>query len=275
MDEARIEDISPSDIPPTPETVEEDIEIVMEKVKTEEAFTDEAADPGQDNTVALLVGVAVGVLTLILIFIYTRRRSLGREVLITGICDSGKTTILCQLVAGSTRQTYTSMQHNTFPFPVDNKPPVQLVDVPGSDRVRGQVVDTFSSSARGVVFVVDSGTVTKQVRDVAEYLHFLLTNRNILGNAPPVLIVCNKQDSGMAKGKGAVQTLLEKEIEKVRMTRSSQLAGTQTEADTVFLGREGKQFELRDLDCRVEFEEASALDLDTLQGVRRWICGVA
>ena len=38
---------------------------------------------------------------------------------------------------------------------------------------------------------------------------------------------------------------------QVRMTRSSQLAGTQTEArDTVFLGREGKQFELRDLDCR-------------------------
>ena len=35
------------------------------------------------------------------------------------------------------------------------------------------------------------------------------------------------------------------------MTRSSQLAGTQTDArDTVFLGREGKQFELRDLDCR-------------------------
>ena len=78
MDEARIEDIPLSDIPPTPETVEEDIEIVMEKVKTEEAFTDEATDPGQDNTVALLVGVAVGVLTLILIIIYTRRRSLGR-----------------------------------------------------------------------------------------------------------------------------------------------------------------------------------------------------
>ena len=75
MDEARMEeDMAPSDIPPTPETVEEDIEMVMEKVKTEEAFT----DPGQDNTVALLVGVAVGILTLILIFIYTRRRSLGR-----------------------------------------------------------------------------------------------------------------------------------------------------------------------------------------------------
>ena len=79
MDEARMEDdMAPSDIPPTPESVEEDIEMVMEKVKTEEAFTDEATDPGQDNTAALLVGVAVGILTLILIFIYTRRRSLGR-----------------------------------------------------------------------------------------------------------------------------------------------------------------------------------------------------
>ena len=79
MDEARMEDdMAPSDIPPTPETVEEGIEMVMEKVETEEAFTDEATDPGQDNTVALLVGVAVGILTLILIFIYTRRRSLGR-----------------------------------------------------------------------------------------------------------------------------------------------------------------------------------------------------
>ena len=79
MDEARMEDdMAPSDIPPTPESVEEDIEMVMEKVKTEEAFTDETTDPGQDNTVALLVGVAVGILTLILIFIYTRRRSLGR-----------------------------------------------------------------------------------------------------------------------------------------------------------------------------------------------------
>ena len=79
MDEVRMEDdMAPSDIPPTPETVEEDIEMMMEKVQTEEAFTDEASDPGQDNTVALLVGVAVGILTLILIFIYTRRRSLGR-----------------------------------------------------------------------------------------------------------------------------------------------------------------------------------------------------
>lgn len=105
-------------------------------------------------------------------------------MLLCGISDSGKTTLLSQLVAGKTVQTYTSMQHNSFPYTVDQSSGkvVALVDVPGSDRVRGQVVDKFSGSARAIVFVVDSNTVTKQVRDVAEYLHFLLTNANIKNN---------------------------------------------------------------------------------------------
>ena len=92
------------------------------------------------------------------------------------------------------------MNHNRFSLPVENKAAVELVDVPGSDRVRGQVkryiqfclnlifrnfsqvIDEFSGSARAVVFVVDSNTVSKQVRDVAEFLHFLLTNKNINSN---------------------------------------------------------------------------------------------
>ena len=73
----------------------------------------------------------------------------------------------------------------------------------------------FSSSTRAMVFVVDSNTVSKQIRDVAEYLHFLLTDKNIINNRPSLLILCNKQDSGLAKSSSAVQALLEKEIEKV------------------------------------------------------------
>ena len=91
-----------------------------------------------------------------------------------------------------------------------------------------------------------------------------------------MLILCNKQDSGLAKSCSAVQGLLEKEIEKVRMTRSSQLAGTQTESrDHVFIGKQGKQFELKDLGCKVDFLESSALELDTLQSVKKWISIVA
>ena len=115
--------------------------------------------------------------------------------MLCGICDSGKTTILSQLIAGKTVQTYTSMQHNKFQFSLENKNPVNLVDVPGNDRVRGQVVDQFSSSARAIVFVVDSNTVSKQIRDVAEYLHFLLTNKNILNNRfvkiVKILLLCH------------------------------------------------------------------------------------
>ena len=113
-----------------------------------------------------------------LCFIY----SFSQDVLLCGISDSGKTTLLSQLVAGKTVQTYTSMQHNSFPYTVADGKVVALVDVPGSDRVRGQVVDKFSGSARAIVFVVDSNTVSKQVRDVAEYLHYLLTNKNIKNN---------------------------------------------------------------------------------------------
>ena len=41
------------------------------------------------------------------------------------------------------------------------------------------------------------------------------------------------------------------------------MAGTQAESrDIVFLGREGKLFELNDLDCKVDFLESSALELD-------------
>jgi signal recognition particle receptor subunit beta len=275
MDDVDIKDMpQPGEAPLVHEAGSEDI--IKEKVVHEENFSDGLKDVNPDNTIPILVGVAVGVLTLLLIYLFTKRRSLGRDVLITGICDSGKTTILSQLVSGKTRQTYTSMNHNRFSLPVDSKAAVELVDVPGSDRVRGQVIDEFSGSARAVVFVVDSNTVSKQVRDVAEYLHFLLTNKNIHSNSPPLLIVCNKQDSGMAKSSGAVQALLEKEIEKVRMTRSNQLAGTQNESrDSTFLGKEGKTFELRDLGCKVDFEEASALELDSLKGVRQWISDIA
>ena len=54
------------------------------------------------------------------------------------------------------------------------------------------------------------------------------------------------------------------------------MAGTQAESRyIVFLGREGKLFELNDLDCKVDFLESSALELDSLKGVKKWIQEVA
>lgn len=102
--------------------------------------------------------------------------------MICGVCDSGKTTLFSQLISAKLVQTYTSMTHNQMTLPVEGKASVELVDVPGHERVRGQVLETFSSSARAVIFVVDSNTVSKQIRDVAECLHSILSLETISKN---------------------------------------------------------------------------------------------
>ena len=95
-------------------------------------------------------------------------------------------------------------------------------------------------------------------------------------SSPPLLILCNKQDADLAKDSSAVQNLLEKEIEKVRKTRSNQLAGIEGEdSGVIYIGKEGKTFEFRDLPADVQFEESSALDLETLAGVKNWISSKA
>ena len=41
--------------------------------------------------------------------------------------------------------------------------------------------------------------------------------------SPPVLVFCNKQDGGLAKGAQVIQSLLEKEIEKVKVNCNTRL----------------------------------------------------
>jgi len=228
------------------------------------------------NTIGILVGVLVGLVTLLIFFIWTRRKSLGRDILICGPCDAGKTTLLSQLVVGKPVETYTSMVHNVFSWEVEGKPNLNLVDVPGHERIRGGIVDLFSSSARGIVYMVDSNTVSKQVRDVAEFLHRILGNGTIHKNSPPLLVFCNKQDGGLAKTAQLIQSLLEKEMEKVRVTSSHRLEGLEGDiSSVVFLGKEGKSFELKDLPCDVTFVEGTATELDSLIGVKEWLIKIA
>lgn len=43
-----------------------------------------------------------------------------------------------------------------------------IVDIPGHERVRQRFLDSYKTSARGLVFVLDSFTLSKDIRDVAE-----------------------------------------------------------------------------------------------------------
>lgn len=71
-------------------------------------------------------------------------------------------------------------------------------------------MDEYKSSARGAVFVVDSATLQKDIRDVADFLYTLMADAAL--SSTPFLILANKQDETMAKGAGVVKSLLEKEM---------------------------------------------------------------
>ena len=60
--------------------------------------------------------------------------------------------------------------------------PAWGVDIPGHESIRDSVVDQYSSSARAILYVVDSNTVAKQVKDVAEFLHNILSYKAIHRN---------------------------------------------------------------------------------------------
>lgn len=45
---------------------------------------------------------------------------------------------------------------------------LRIVDLPGQERLRNKFFDQFKNSAKAVVYVVDSVTIQKEIRDVAE-----------------------------------------------------------------------------------------------------------
>jgi len=223
------------------------------------------------NTIGLLVAVFLVLVTTV-IFIWSRRRSSRRGVLIIGSCGSGKTTLLAQLVHNKPVETYTSMVENTGSYISSSGKLLHLIDIPGHERVRAAVLEKSSNSARGVVYVVDSATVSKQVKDVADYLYKILSDPVLYNNRPSVLVVCNKQDVPLVKSSEGVQSLLEREITSLRIAHSRSLEGTDGEnIDHVFLGKEGKDFEFRDLRNKVEFCEASATENESLSCVTQWL----
>lgn len=63
-----------------------------------------------------LMGVIAGVLTLVLIFLWTRRRSRGRTLLLLGPCEAGKTSLFAQLIHKKAVETYTSTTTNEGQF---------------------------------------------------------------------------------------------------------------------------------------------------------------
>nr|XP_033323380.1 signal recognition particle receptor subunit beta [Megalopta genalis] len=207
----------------------------------------------------ILVAVIVIILTIVLFVIWRRRKSIGNRILLTGLSDAGKTLIFARLACANSVKTYTSAKENTANLVINNHT-LKLVDVPGHERLRYKYFHQFKLSAKGVIYVIDSVTFQKDIRDVAEYLYNILSEPSMQNKC--VLILCNKQDQTMAKGSSVIKTLLEREMNLLRMTKTSQLEATDASSKNVFLGREGKDFEFAQLDTQIDFAECYAFSKD-------------
>ncbi|XP_064459268.1 signal recognition particle receptor subunit beta-like [Ornithodoros turicata] len=228
-------------------------------------------------TIAVLSAVIVILLTTILLL--RKTATVRRAVLIVGLSDSGKTLLYSQLVAQKKVETYTSMKENKSSVDIPKKAPLNLVDLPGNNRIRAKFFDNFKSLARAVIFVVDSSSFSRDVRDVAELLYSLLCDGAISQHCPPFLIVCNKQDEAMAKSSKVVQSQLEKEMNVLRSTQVSALESTEGQSNNnTFLGKRGKDFQFMDLKpIAVDFVEfsAAAPEESQLSCLRSWLAKVA
>ncbi|WOK97627.1 signal recognition particle receptor subunit beta [Canna indica] len=192
------------------------------------------------------------------------RRSKSNTIVLAGLTGSGKTVLYYQLRDGSPHQgTVTSMEPNDDTFVLHSElekkgklNPVHSVDVPGHSRLRPKL-DEFLPHAAGVIFVVDSLDFLPNCRAAAEYLYDILTKAIVVKRRIPILILCNKADKVTAHSKEFIRKQLEKEIDKLRTSRSAISTADLTSEFT--LGVPGETFAFSHCLNKVSVAEASGL----------------
>ncbi|XP_066248240.1 signal recognition particle receptor subunit beta [Euwallacea similis] len=222
----------------------------------------------------LLLAVLLVLLTILIFIVQRVLKSSKRHVLLTGLNDSGKTLIYSQLIYNRHIMTYTSSQDNFNQYNSDGKE-LTIVDLPGFHSIRQQCFEKYKDSSKGIVYVVDSVTLAKNIRDAANILYNILTDPVIMKNKPGLLILCNKQDQTLAKGSNIIKSMLEKEMNTLRNTQLSQVKQLDSkEKATNKLGDISKDFSFSSLYCKVEFAEACAYNKNgsvNLEDLKKWI----
>ncbi|XP_053675169.1 signal recognition particle receptor subunit beta [Anopheles nili] len=217
---------------------------------------------GELNYTPVLIALAVVLLTLVVLFLWKRKKTERSAVLLTGLCDSGKTCLFTNLMLGGVRETFTSIKENVGFFKTEKGRELKVVDVPGHERLRSKFFDEYKNVAKAIVYVIDSVSVQKDIRDVADFLYTILADKAT--TKIPVVVLCNKQDETLAKSESAIKSMLEKEINIVRQTRKSQLQSVDNSSSSeTFLGKSaGVDFDFEQVGQRIRFVPCSAKEED-------------
>lgn len=230
----------------------------------------------------LLIVGGIVLATLFIVLLLIRSSKSGDSVLLLGLCDSGKTSLFGQLTVGKDLRTQTSIKENRGKISTSatkNGKPWKLIDVPGHERVRNKYFHNNKDTARGILFLIDSVNFPREIRDVAECMYDLLANRTMQKNKVSVMVACNKQDVATAKSDKVIKSQLEKELNKLRQTRSAALLGIDDNSSSrnAFIGKQGKDFEFSHVNpihvqfCECNLKNEQVEGEVNLDNVRTWL----
>ncbi|CBY30406.1 unnamed protein product [Oikopleura dioica] len=203
-------------------------------------------------------------------FFYARPAK-GNDIVFVGLQNAGKTTMVSKLLKQEKDfLTATSIVPNVASYKLEDSKKIQLIDIPGADRLRFNAIQKFKSSVCGIILVINSEKIQKEVRDVAELLFSLLTDEKIHRMNPRLLIAANQQDCAISGVK--ITELLENELTLVRKTQGAALRDTNDdERVSVYLGKKNSDsFKFSDLPMKVEVHECSGKE-GKLDAIRSWI----
>ncbi|KAG0714624.1 Signal recognition particle receptor subunit beta [Chionoecetes opilio] len=247
---------------------------LKKRISLKETYKNLVPELTEDGLVWAQVAAAliVGLLTLVLLWRLLRGAAKGRGVLLVGLCESGKTQLFSQLCHGVDVISVTSIKESAGTYAMGKKS-LTLYDLPGHERIRYAAFEKVKKFARGIIFTVDSGTIQKDVRDVADFLYTVLCDGMVQAKVSRVLVVCNKQDLTLARTAPLIQKTLEKEINLLRVTKASQLQSVgEGSNNNTFLGKQGQDFEFSHLGpLKVEFVETVAKGGENLSPISTWL----
>jgi signal recognition particle receptor subunit beta len=210
--------------------------------------------------------------TIIILWWARNRRGSARRgecLLLCGVSNSGKTLLFSRLTMGLAKRTLTSMAVNRGSMVIENpsaersSQKIHVIDIPGNLRIRQRDFNANKTSAKAIIFAIDSTTINEESKDVSDYLYDILREKTFRQQRLPLLIFCNKQDINSDNETiQSIRHLLENELTMKRKTRASSVAVHQGKGESNDdIGRAGKDtFEFNDIkDIQIEFIDGSAL----------------
>ena len=163
-------------------------------------FLDES---GQVFPLTVLMSFLVVFATLVILWWARNRQKTARRgecLLLCGASNSGKTLLFSRLTMGVAKRTLTSMAVNHGSMILENpssdrsSKKIHIIDIPGNLRIRHRDFTANKSSAKAIIFLIDSTTISEDSKDVSDYLYDILREKTFRQQRLPLLILCNKQD---------------------------------------------------------------------------------